>query len=275
MGQLSVGGVSAPFRPVLSILTESGTYIIPYAGWYRICAIGHGGQGAYLHWDNLSDYFSPGGAGGGGYLDIYLPSGAVLTVEITDASSTVTLDGVTLISSTAGSSVVDSSAKACLAGKVSGQAGVVAFPSNGTATPDVAPPEAYDEPYYRSSGGCKGPYKSGSDSTATVGIKSGGDGLFGGDGGDGGPCLFFNGSLSSGYVTAAAREPSRGAGRAGDGGAPMYNGTTYPYSGAGGGGGYGGGGGAVQLYWRYADEYNKVDDGGEGGAGCVRIERIR
>ena len=55
----------------------------------------------------------------------------------------------------------------------------------------------------------------------------------------------------------------------------MYNGTTYPYSGAGGGGGYGGGGGAVQKYWQYADEYNKVDNGGEGGAGCVRIERIR
>lgn len=270
MGQLSVGGVYAPFRPVLSILTESGTYIIPYAGWYRICAIGHGGQGAYLHWDNLSDYFSPGGAGGGGYLDIYLPSGAVLTVEITDASSTVTLDGVTLISATAGSSVVDSSAKACLAGTVSGAAEVVAFHSNGTATPDVAPPEAYDNPYYRSSGGCKGPYKSSSASTATVGIKSGGNGLFGGDGVDGGPCLYNNG-----YVTAAAREPSRGAGRAGDGGAPMYNGTTYPYSGAGGGGGYGGGGGAVQLYWQYADNYNKVDDGGEGGAGCVRIERIR
>lgn len=270
MGQLSVGGVSAPFRPALELLAESGTYTIPYAGWYRICAIGHGGQGAYLHWGNFANYFSPGGAGGGGYLDIYLPSGAVLTLDITDASSTVTLNGVTLISATAGSSVVDSSAKACLAGTVSGAAGVVAFPSNGTATPDVAPPEAYDKPCYRSSGGCNGPFKSGSNSTATVGIKSGGDGLFGGDGGDGGPCLYNNG-----YVYADAREPSRGAGRAGDGGAPMYNGTTYPYSGAGGGGGYGGGGGAVQKYWQYADEYNKVDNGGEGGAGCVRIERIR
>ena len=270
MGHLSVGGVASIFRPVLELLTESGTYTIPYAGWYRICAIGHGGHGAYLHSSLTNDYLSPGGAGGGGYLDIYLPSGAVLTAEITDASSTVTLDGVTLISATAGNGVVDSSAKACLAGTVSGAAGVVAFPSNGTATPDVAPPEAYDKPCYRSSGGCKGPYKSSSDSTATVGIKSGGDGLFGGDGGDGGPCLYNNG-----YVYADAREPSRGGGRGDNGRAPVYSTTTYPYSGAGGGGGYGGGVGAVQLTRSFGGGYSPVDDGGEGGAGCVRIERIR
>ena len=65
MGQLSVGGVASIFRPVLALLTESGTYTIPFAGWYRICAIGHGGQGAYLYAGKAQDYYSPGGAGGG------------------------------------------------------------------------------------------------------------------------------------------------------------------------------------------------------------------
>lgn len=270
MGQLSVGGVASIFRPVLALLTESGTYTIPYAGWYRICAIGHGGHGAYLHYSSLTDYLSPGGAGGGGYLDIYLPSGAVLTVEITDTSSTVTLDGVSLISASAGSSEVDGSAMACLAGTVSGAAGVVPFPSNGTATPDVTPPDAYNSTIYKSSGGYSGAVKG--TGNIELGEKDGGDGLFGGDGPDGGMC-FYN--VNSYVGVEPARTPERGAGAADAGGAPVYDGAPYPYGGAGGGAGYGGGGGAIERYRSYASGYSPVGNGGDGGAGCVRIERIR
>ena len=93
MGQLSVGGVSAQFRPVLALLTESGTYTVPYAGWYRIIAIGHGAGGYGDDSAPLSTP-APGGAGGGGYLDKYLPAGAVLTATISDMASTLSDGGV-------------------------------------------------------------------------------------------------------------------------------------------------------------------------------------
>ena len=88
MGQLSVGGVSAQFRPVLALLTESGTYTVPYAGWYRIAAVGPGAGGYGDDSDPLSTP-APGGAGGGGYLDKYLPAGAVLTATISDMAHTL------------------------------------------------------------------------------------------------------------------------------------------------------------------------------------------
>lgn len=268
MGQLSVGGVSAQFRPVLALLTESGTYTVPYAGWYRIAAVGHGGNGAYAHYGASLDYRSPGGAGGMGYVDKYLSAGAVLAVTITNDVTTVTLGGTDLISATAGASTVSSSGK-CIAGTVSGD-GVIAAPSNGQPTADITPPDAYNSPMYKSSGGYSGAVKG--TGNIELGEKDGGDGLFGGDGPDGGMC-FYN--VNSYVGVEPARTPERGAGAADSGGAPIYYNTTYPYGGAGGGAGYGGGGGAIEGYRSYASDYYAVGNGGQGGAGCVRIERIR
>ena len=121
MGQLSVGGVSAQFRPVLALLTESGTYTVPYAGWYRIIAIGHGAGGYGDDSDPLSTP-APGGAGGGGYLDKYLPAGAVLTATISDMASTLSYGGSALISAARGSGKT--------AGSVTGS-GVWHFPATG------------------------------------------------------------------------------------------------------------------------------------------------
>lgn len=268
MGQLSVGGVSAQFRPVLVLLTESGTYTVPYAGWYRIAAVGHGGNGDYVHDATSLNYLSPGGAGGMGYVDKYLSAGAVLTVTITNDVTTVTLGGTDLISATAGASTVSSFGK-CIAGTVSGD-GVIAAPSNGQPTADITPPDAYNSPMYKSSGGYSGAVKG--TGNIKLGKKDGGDGLFGGDGPDGGMC-FYN---ANSYVgVKPARTPERGAGAADSGGAPIYYDTTYPYGGAGGGAGYGGGGGAIEGYRSYDDDYYALGNGGQGGAGCVRIERIR
>ena len=270
MGQLSVGGVSAQFRPVLALLTESGTYTVPYAGWYRIAAVGHGGNGAYAHYGTSLDYLSPGGAGGMGYVDKYLSAGAVLTVTITNDVTTVTLGGTDLISATAGSSAITGTTDTkCRAGTVTGD-GVVAAPSNGTETADITPPDAYNSPIYKSSGGYSGAVKG--TGNIELGEKDGGDGLFGADGPDGGMC-FYN---ANSYVgVEPARTPERGAGAADAGGAPHYNGSTYTYGGAGGGAGYGGGGGAIEGYRSYSSDYYALGNGGQGGAGCVRIERIR
>lgn len=270
MGQLSVGGVSAQFRPVLALLTESGTYTVPYAGWYRIAAVGHGGNGAYLYRGTLQEYRSPGGAGGMGYVDKYLSAGAVLTVTITNAVTTVTLSGTDLISATAGaSSIASRTDTKCRAGTVTGD-GVVAAPSNGTETADITPPDAYNSPMYKSSGGYRGAVK-GTDNIE-LGEKDGGDGLFGGDGPDGGMC-FYN--VNSYVGVEPARSPERGAGAADAGDAPIYSNATYPYGGAGGGAGYGGGGGAIERGRSYAGDHYAVGNGGQGGKGCVRIERIR
>ena len=257
MGQLSVGGVSAQFRPVLALLTESGSYTVPYAGWYRIAAVGHGGNGAYLYRGTLQEYHSPGGAGGMGYVDKYLSAGAVLTVTITNAVTTVTLSGTDLISATAGASSIASRT-------------VVAAPSNGTETADITPPDAYNSPMYKSSGGYSGAVMETGD--IEMGEKDGGDGLFGGDGPDGGMCCY---NVNSYVGVEPARSPERGAGAADAGGAPIYSSTTYPYGGAGGGAGYGGGGGAIERDRSYAGDHYAVGNGGQGGAGCVRIERIR
>lgn len=268
MGQLSVGGVASIFRPVLALLTESITYTVPYAGWYRIAAVGHGGNGAYAHYGASLDYRSPGGAGGMGYVDKYLSAGAVLAVTITNDVTTVTLGGTDLISATAGASTVSSSGK-CIAGTVSGD-GVIAAPSNGQPTADITPPDAYNSTMYKSSGGYSGAVKG--TGNIELGKKDGGDGLFGGDGPDGGMC-FYN--VNSYVGVEPARSPERGAGAADAGGAPIYSDATYPYGGAGGGAGYGGGGGAIERDRSYAGDHYAVGNGGQGGAGCVRIERIR
>lgn len=269
MGQLSVGGVAAIFRPVLKLLTASGTYTIPYAGWYRIAAVGHGGQGVYSTSWNI---FSPGGAGGMGYVDKYLAAGTVLTATITDAISKVAVGNSNLISATAGNSSISSRADAkCRAGTVSGD-GVVAAPSNGTLTSDITPPDAYNDPMYISPGGWRGLYETG---TSQVDDrerqKSGGNGLFGGPGGNGGDSLYKSPSRAE----AAGWAGDRGGASGTDAGATSYDRTVYSYSGAGGGAGYGGGGGAPQESRYYAGSYFAVDDGAAGGAGCVRIERIR
>ena len=254
MGQLSVGGVSAQFRPVLALLTESGTYTVPYAGWYRIIAIGHGAVG----YGDDSDPHStpaPGGAGGGGYLDKYLPAGAVLTATISDMASTLSYGGSALISAARGSGKT--------AGSVTGS-GAVAFPSNGTETPDVTPPDGIYDASLRSVGGAAGLRNDEAVSAA------GGAGLFGGDGGDGGYALSESGDIH----TSNGRTGSRGAG-SGAGGSLYYVGsTTGYYAGAGGGGGYGGGGGKPTAV-RNDAYYTGWLGAGSGGAGCVRIERIR
>lgn len=254
MGQLSVGGVSAQFRPVLALLTESGTYTVPYAGWYRIIAIGHGAGGYGDDSAPLSTP-APGGAGGGGYLDKYLPAGAVLTATISDMASTLSYGGSALISAARGSGKT--------AGSVTGS-GVVAFPSNGTDTPDVTPPDGIYDASFRSVGGAAGLRNDEAVSAA------GGAGLFGGDGGDGGYALSKSGDthISNG------RTGSRGAGSGAAGSLYLVGSTTGYYAGAGGGGGYGGGGGKPTAV-RNDAYYTGWLGAGSGGAGCVRIERIR
>ena len=254
MGQLSVGGVSAQFRPVLALLTESGTYTVPYAGWYRITAIGHGAGGYGDDSAPLSTP-APGGAGGGGYLDKYLPAGAVLTADISDTSSTLSYGGSALISAARGSGKT--------AGAVTGS-GVVAFLSNGAETPDVTPPDGIYDASLRSVGGAAGLRNDEAVSAA------GGAGLFGGDGGDGGYALSESGDthISNG------RTGSRGAGSGANGSLYYVGSTTGYYAGAGGGGGYGGGGGKPTAV-RNDAYYTGWLGAGSGGAGCVRIERIR
>lgn len=254
MGQLSVGGVSAQFRPVLALLTESGTYTVPYAGWYRIIAIGHGAGGYGDDSAPLSTP-APGGAGGGGYLDKYLPAGAVLTATISDMASTLSYGGSALISAARGSGKT--------AGSVTGS-GVVEFPSNGTDTPDVTPPDGIYDASFRSVGGAAGLRNDEAVSAA------GGAGLFGGDGGDGGYAL----SKSGDTHTSNGRTGSRGAGSGAAGNLYLVGSTTGYYAGAGGGGGYGGGGGKPTAV-RNDAYYTGWLGAGSGGAGCVRIERIR
>lgn len=254
MGQLSVGGVSAQFRPVLALLTESGTYTVPYAGWYRIIAIGHGAGGYGDDSAPLSTP-APGGAGGGGYLDKYLPAGAVLTATISDMASTLSYGGSALISAARGSGKT--------AGSVTGS-GVVAFPSNGTDTPDVTPPDGIYDASFRSVGGAAGLRNDEAVSAA------GGAGLFGGDGGDGGYALSESGDIH----TSNGRTGSRGAGSGAAGNLYLVGSTTGYYAGAGGGGGYGGGGGKPTAV-RNDAYYTGWLGAGFGGAGCVRIERIR
>ena len=254
MGQLSVGGVSAQFRPALALLTESGTYTVPYAGWYRIIAIGHGAGGYGDDSAPLSTP-APGGAGGGGYLDKYLPAGAVLTATISDMASTLSYGGSALISAARGSGKT--------AGSVTGS-GVVAFPSNGTDTPDVTPPDGIYDASLRSVGGAAGLRNDEAVSAA------GGAGLFGGDGGDGGYALSESGDIH----TSNGRTGSRGAGSGAAGNLYLVGSTTGYYAGAGGGGGYGGGGGKPTAV-RNDAYYTGWLGAGSGGAGCVRIERIR
>jgi hypothetical protein len=254
MGQLSVGGVSAQFRPALALLTESGTYTVPYAGWYRIIAIGHGAGGYGDDSAPLSTP-APGGAGGGGYLDKYLPAGAVLTATISDMASTLSYGGSALISAARGSGKT--------AGSVTGS-GVVAFPSNGTDTPDVTPPDGIYDASLRSVGGAAGLRNDEAVSAA------GGAGLFGGDGGDGGYALSESGDIH----TSSGRTGSRGAGSGAAGNLYLVGSTTGYYAGAGGGGGYGGGGGKPTAV-RNDAYYTGWLGAGSGGAGCVRIERIR
>ena len=261
MGQLSVGGVASIFRPVLELLTESGTYTIPYAGWYRIAAIGHGGK-AYSLENQLGDIHSPGGAGGMGYVDKYLPSGAVLTVTITDDASSVAQDSTTLISATKGASTFVEADGGCLAGTVSGD-GVVAAPSNGTATPDITPPDAYNKDCYKSPGG----YAFAQTEEKSELVKSGGDGLFGGPGGNGGFAFIANTGLSSGWQTGKASPPGFGGGAGTDGHVYTYAQSPSYVQGSGGGAGFGGGAGSQHIL--------ESQSFAEGGAGCVRIERIR
>lgn len=271
MGQLSVGGAAAIFRPVLELLTESGTYTIPYAGWYRIAAVGHGGTAACSEgtsWEILAS----GGAGGMGYVDKYLPAGTELAVTITSALSKVAVGSATLISATAGdSSITTKGDTSCKAGTVSGD-GVVAAPSNGTKTPDIVPPDAFGDQMYISLGGWRGLYETGSSQASDKERKkSGGNGLFGGPGGNGGDSLYKSSARTEGEGWAGDHGGADGT-AAGEG---VSGSTHYPYSGAGGGAGYGGGGGAPQMTRFYAGNYYKVDSGASGGAGCVRIERIR
>lgn len=254
MGQLSVGGVASIFRPVLALLTESGTYTVPYAGWYRITAIGHGAGGYGDDSAPLSTP-APGGAGGGGYLDKYLPAGAVLTATISDTDSTLSYGGSALISAARGSGKT--------AGSVTGS-GVVAFPSNGTETPDVTPPAGIYDASLRSVGGAAGLRDDEAVSAA------GGAGLFGGDGGDGGYALSESGNTH----TSNGRSGSRGSGSGANGSLYLVGSTKGYYAGAGGGGGYGGGGGKPTAV-RNDAYYTGWLGAGSGGAGCVRIERIR
>lgn len=254
MGQLSVGGVSVQFRPVLALLTESGTYTVPYAGWYRIAAVGHGAAGYGDDSAPLSTP-APGGAGGGGYLDKYLPAGAVLTAAISDTASELSYGGAVLISASCGSGKT--------AGAVTGS-GVVPFSGNGTDTPDVTPPDGIYDASLCSVGGAAGLR----DDEAVS--APGGAGLFGGDGGHGGYALSESGHTHTGGGGAG----SRGAGSGADGSLYYVGSTLGYYAGAGGGGGYGGGGGKPTTV-RSDAYYTGWLGAGSGGAGCVRIERIR
>ena len=194
----------------------------------------------------------------------------MLTVTITNDVTTVALSGTDMISATGGASAITGTTDTkCRGGRVTGD-GVVAAPSNGTETEDITPPDAYNSPMYKSSGGYRGAVKG--TGNIELGEKDGGNGLFGGDGPDGGMC-FYN--VNSYVGVEPARTPERGAGAADAGGAPVYNDVTHPYGGSGGGAGYGGGGGAIERDRSYAGDHYAVGNGGQGGAGCVRIERIR
>lgn len=246
------------FKPVLQMITESGDYTIPYSGTYRICAIGHGAHG-YGWIDSYNTVTaSNGGAGGGGYLDIYLSSDTVLTSTITASVSSVAIGDNVLISATCGSGQT--------AGTVSGD-GVIPFPSNGTKTGDVTPPDVYNLACYKSFGGLKGQYND------TVSTSRAGSGLFGGDGGDGG--YYRYGGTGNYEHYGESTPPGYGAGEGVNGHPFYYLSSKSNISGSGGGGGFGGGGGQCTDFRFNREDDFADDDGGFGGAGCVRIERIK
>ena len=251
-----VGGSN--FKPVLQMITESGDYTITYSGTYRICAIGHGAHG-YGWIDSYNTVTaSNGGAGGGGYLDIYLSSGTVLTSTITDSVSSVAIGDNVLISATCGSDQT--------AGTVSGD-GVVPFPSNGTETGDITPPDVYDIECYKSLGGLRG------QDDDKVSTSRAGSGLFGGKGGDGG--YYRYGGTGNYNHYGEPSTPGYGGGKGVAGHAYYYLSSHTYLSGSGGGGGFGGGGGQCTDFRADREAKPANDTGGEGGAGLVRIERIR
>lgn len=274
-GFFVLSGSKAKFTPVFEILTASGTFSVANSGIYRITAIGKGddGYGTSTSYDRKCD----GGCGGGGYLETRLIVGETLTITISGGAS-VSKGGNTLISATAGGHTTGSSPQP-LAGTASGT-GVVAFPSNGTNTKDLTPPNGVYPASELSKGGDGGYAQSSRGGAVTQEGSQGGKGLYGGDGGAGGSGYAY--MYSSRDYTGATLGATGGFG-AGDGGDGLGDyessgGTSYTAArgGSGGGGGFGGGGGRP---WVYEDHYSGGYDyayggAGKGGAAAVIIERI-
>lgn len=279
-----VGGGDAqytPFESVRALYDADGTFSAPSAGTYRVTAIGHGASGVNENSDgNDRSLLFAGGCGGGGYLELRLAKGEMITITVSDAESAAKNSaGVTLVAATAASGKI--------AGSASGLDGVVAFASNGQQTPNIVPPSAYNSSLFLSQPGRAGRAITVQGTVVEEDdtyVNIGGVGLFGGDGGDGGNGVAVN----QAYAYSAAPgvyggTSKRGSGAGGDGkGAyeiaygSVYSLTAAP--GGSGGGGYGGGGGAPEYYRYYRlssdTTYYYFTAPGEGGAGCVMIERI-
>lgn len=255
-----------PFEPAHQLFDASGSFSAPSAGTYRITAIGHGADGYMESYEDDYAYLYEGGAGGGGYIELELTKGESIAVTISETASTAANSaGTTLISATAGNQKT--------AGTVSGLDGVVVFPSNGTVTKDITPPTVYNDPLYISSGG-KGGWTQTDNDDPTQSTATGGNGLFGGTGGDGG-AAYYGVSYTYFSFSADGGVGGLGAGAGGDGVAEASTGTygaTFAHPGAGGGGGFGGGGGKGTVY--DAGNYYVLHGAGKGAAGCVFIERI-
>lgn len=270
------GGGGSDFELERALFTESGSFSATSAGTYRITAIGHGadGGGAYYYDDYVKVW--DGCCGGGGYLETKLSEGESITITISDSLSKVTNSaGTTLISATAGTSTGDYYTNRSVSGTVSGIDGVVAFASNNTQTKDIIPPDCYNNSLFISAGGVGGWKDTNNDDNPSQNANSGGAGLFGGPGGDGGAAYY---GVSTTYFSFSTSGGSGGlgAGAGGNGAAEASTGTwgaLYAYPGAGGGGGFGGGGGKPTA----ADTGNfyTLFGAGKGAAGCVFIERIK
>lgn len=266
------------FEPYSNLITTTTTVTIPSTGIYRITAIGQGSNGrSYNAGSGVTEttVTVQGRAGGGGYIEQTFTQGEQLSIIVTESSTTVNYNNALFIRATAGGT---RNAGSCSFG--SGFNGV-SFPSNGTNTVSITPPEVYNDPKYISLGGQGGAIIKNSSSGNG---SSGGNGLFGGAGGVGGTgaCWTYNSSTSvaAGGVGTPGFSGGEGAGDggAGSGGNDYFDSTNRPYALAGGGGGagLGGGGGAPQAYGYYYRFYRYTVSGyGQGGSGGVFIERIQ
>lgn len=255
----------------MTLFSNGGEFTPRVGGKYRITAIGQGGDGfgaGDLVYTPQNDFTHSGACGGGGYIEVYLTGGVSYYVTIGLSASFSTL-----ITATAGGN--GTLTNHGTSGVATGT-GVVPFTSNGTyGAINIVPPLIYNKPLFVSQGG------RGNAGAWSMAI-SGGDGLFGNNGGDGGNCLDFP-NLTYDPMTCKPLGGSRvkGCGDGGRGyGAKVYIGgsssTAQLYiAGGGGGGGFGGGGGGCAVYHTYyGGNLYYCGYGGGGADACIMIERL-
>ena len=275
---------SQDYTPFRQIYTETSSNIsVPVNGIYRICAVGKGGDGYVRTSSSTSSLVLANGyCGGCGYADVNISTTDILSITINNSYSQLSINNNLFISATSGRN------------SNSGRSGTVQFynvlpiinseeaSSNGGRSISIVPPSIYSS--FLSNGGESGYYNTDfeSDTSVVKGNNSGGNGIFGNDGGMGGSAFTFNGSSLYGYYYVnglSGNTPSHGGGLGGNGAAGSYPTSTfsaYSFPGGGGGGGYGGGGGAPvgDFKTSYSNYYFRYSQPGSGGAGCVLIERI-